>query len=186
MTLPNKLTILRLLMIPLMVIIYYIDYFYNFKIFGITLTYFLMNIIFIMASFTDFLDGYLARKNNLVTTFGKFADPLADKILVITALILLLDKNVFQSWILIIIIFREFMVSGIRLVAVENNNVIAASKLGKIKTFTTMFAVIFLLCFEINILKIIGLILLYIALFFTVLSGIDYAVKNIKTITKTI
>ncbi len=141
MNLPNKLTIFRIILVPIMVIIP----FFNIKgeILNIPITYIIMDLIFIIASITDKLDGYLARKNNQITTFGKFLDPLADKILVLTALIMLVEMQKLPSWIPIIVLAREFMVSGYRLIAVEKQGkVIAASKWGKIKTVTQMMAII--------------------------------------------
>lgn len=185
MTLPNKLTIFRIFIIPLMIITYYF-YSTDQKILDINLKYIILNIIFIIAALTDFLDGYLARKNNLVTTFGKFADPLADKILVFAALLILLDINIVPLYVVVIILIREFMVSGIRLVVVETGEVIAASKLGKYKTFFTMFSIIFLFLYELKVLNTIGMVLLYISLFLTILSGIDYFIKSKKVILKSI
>ena len=141
MNLPNKLTIIRILLVPIMVIIPF------FKIQGeflsIPLEYWIIDIIFVVASFTDKLDGQIARKKNLVTTFGKFADPLADKILVIAALVMLVEYTRLPAWISIIVLAREFIVSGYRLVAVEKGGkVIAASIWGKLKTVTQMLAII--------------------------------------------
>ena len=141
MNLANKLTIFRMILVPIMVIIP----FFNIKveIAGIPLTYLLIDIIFIIASLTDKLDGYIARSKNQVTTFGKFLDPLADKILVLTAMIMLVEMRKLPAWIPIIVLAREFIVSGYRLVAVEKGGkVIAASKWGKLKTVTQMIAII--------------------------------------------
>lgn len=141
MNLPNKLTVFRILLVPIMIIIP----FFNIQgdLFGITYTSLILDFIFIIASITDKLDGYLARKNNQITTFGKFLDPIADKILVIVAMIMLVEMGKLPAWIPAIIIFREFVVSGYRLIAVENNgNVIAASIWGKVKTVTQMIGVI--------------------------------------------
>lgn len=190
MNLPNKLTLLRVLLIPVMVVMFYIDYLRNNTIFGsVSIANFIMCMIFVVASLTDFLDGYLARKNNQVTTFGKFADPLADKILVMAALIILTCQNVVPGWIVIVILAREFIVTGIRILAIENGKVIAASKLGKYKTASTMVAIIVLFFHEGKAIWnnpfntscavfMIGSILLYIALALTVISGIDYFMKN--------
>ena len=116
MTLPNKLTILRMLMVPLIMVVYYLfDITETFL--GIDLQFLIIAIIFALASFTDFLDGYIARKKNVVTTFGKFMDPLADKLIVTAALIILLDAGLVFGWVIITILAREFIVSGIRLVA---------------------------------------------------------------------
>ena len=141
MNLANKLTIFRMILVPIMVIIL----FFNIKaeVAGIPLTYLLIDIIFIIASLTDKLDGYIARSKNQVTTFGKFLDPLADKILVLTAMIMLVEMRKLPAWIPVIVLAREFIVSGYRLVAVEKGGkVIAASKWGKLKTVTQMIAII--------------------------------------------
>ncbi len=141
MNTPNKLTIMRILLVPLMVIVYLVNI--QGEILGIPITSLIINLIFIIGSITDKLDGYLARKNNQVTTFGKFLDPIADKILVISAMLILVEMGNLPAWIPIIIITREFAVSGYRLIAVEKKgNVIAANKWGKIKTVTQMIAVI--------------------------------------------
>ena len=141
MNLPNKLTIFRIALVPVMVVIALINIPGNFL--GIPTTYILLNLIFIIASITDNLDGRIARKYNLVTTFGKFADPLADKILVLAAMMILVEIGIIPAWIPIIVIIREFVVSGYRLVTVEKNGqVIAANIWGKLKTVTQMIAII--------------------------------------------
>ena len=141
MNLPNKLTIFRMILVPIMVIIPFLGI--KTEVLGIPLTYIIIDFIFIIASITDKLDGYLARKNNQVTTFGKFLDPLADKILVLAAMMMLVEMAKLPAWIPIIVLAREFIVSGYRLVAVEKGGkVIAASKWGKLKTVTQMFAII--------------------------------------------
>ncbi len=141
MNLPNKLTVMRICIVPIIVIISLIPI--PGKFLGVSTAYWIMDILFIIASITDKLDGELARKNNQVTTFGKFLDPIADKILVISALIILVGDGRLPSWIPIIVIFREFAVSGYRLIAVqEKGEVIAANKWGKIKTATQMTAII--------------------------------------------
>jgi len=141
MNLPNKLTILRIILVPIMVIIPYLGI--QGDILGIPITYLIIDLIFIIASITDKLDGTIARKKNLVTTFGKFLDPIADKILVLAALIMLVDMNKIPAWIPIIVLFREFIVSGYRLVASQKGGtVIAASIWGKLKTVTQMIAII--------------------------------------------
>ena len=144
MNLANKLTIFRIILVPVMAIIPYSNLKGDFL--GLPLTYFFMELIFIVASITDKLDGYIARSRNQVTTFGKFLDPLADKILVLTAMVLLVELGKIPAWIPIIVLAREFIVSGYRLVAVEKGGqVIAASIWGKLKTVTQMIAIIF--CF---------------------------------------
>lgn len=141
MNLPNKLTIFRIILVPIMVIISYIQF--NQFIFGIPLQSFILALIFIIASYTDHLDGKLARKNNQITIFGKFADPLADKILVLAAMIILVEKLKIPGWIPIVIIIREFAVSGYRLIKVQSKgDVIAANIWGKIKTVTQMIGII--------------------------------------------
>ena len=143
MNTPNKLTVFRILLVPLMVIIYLISTYIQGEFLGIPMYAIILDIIFIIGSITDKIDGYLARKNNQITTFGKFLDPIADKILVISAMIILVEMGIIGAWIPIIIITREFAVSGYRLIAVEKKgNVIAANKWGKIKTVTQMIAVI--------------------------------------------
>ena len=141
MNLPNKLTLFRIILVPIMVIVSFFDIPGSFL--GISTTMWIMELIFIIASITDKLDGYLARKNNQVTNFGKFLDPIADKILVVAAMILFVGMGRLPAWIPIIVIFREFAVSGYRLIAVQNNGeVIAANVWGKLKTVTQMIAVI--------------------------------------------
>ena len=141
MNLPNKLTILRILLVPIMVIIPYLNIQGVFL--DIPISFLIMELIFIIASITDKLDGTIARKRNLVTTFGKFLDPIADKILVLAALIILVELGKIPGWIPIIVLFREFVVSGYRLIAVGNGGkVIAASIWGKLKTVSQMIAII--------------------------------------------
>lgn len=141
MNLPNKLTLFRIILVPIMVIIPFLGI--QGKFLGIPTAWLIIDFIFIIASITDKLDGYLARKNNQVTTFGKFLDPLADKILVLAAMVMLVEMAKLPAWIPIIVLAREFIVSGYRLVAVEKGGqVIAASKWGKIKTVTQMIAII--------------------------------------------
>ena len=144
MNLPNKLTIFRIILVPVMVIISLLNIQGTFL--NIPITYWIINLIFIVASITDHLDGKIARKHNLVTTFGKFADPLADKILVLAAMLILVEFGKLPAWIPIIVLTREFVVSGYRLIAVEKGGqVIAANIWGKLKTVTQMIAII--LCF---------------------------------------
>ena len=141
MNLPNKLTLFRIILVPIMVIISLINI--QGSLFGIPITMIILDIIFIIASLTDKLDGALARKYNQITTFGKFLDPIADKILVVASMIMLVEFNKLPAWIPIIVVFREFVVSGYRLIAVEKNGkVIAANIWGKLKTATQMVAII--------------------------------------------
>lgn len=141
MNLPNKLTIFRIFLVPIMVIIPLLNISGDWL--GIPIEYWIINIIFVIASITDKLDGQIARKTNQVTAFGKFADPLADKILVISALVMLVEFARLPAWIPIIVLAREFIVSGYRLIAVEKGGkVIAASFWGKLKTVTQMIAIV--------------------------------------------
>ena len=196
MNLANKLTIFRIILVPLMVIVSFLNT--DTLIFGIPLTYIIIDLIFIIASITDKLDGYIARSRNQVTTFGKFLDPLADKILVLTALILLVEMQKLPAWIPIIVLAREFIVSGYRLVAVEKGGkVIAASIWGKLKTVTQMIAIILAFidvnafgdCFGGNltglafVLNIIVTIMMIIQTIATIFSGYDY-LKGAKKLLK--
>ena len=141
MNLANRLTILRIILVIVMLIIAYVPI--QGAIFDVSITMWLLNIIFIIASITDKLDGHIARKNNQITDFGKFLDPIADKILVLTAMLILVEKSLLPAWIPIIVIIREFTVSAYRLIAVEKGGkVIAANNWGKIKTVTQMIAII--------------------------------------------
>ena len=141
MNLANKLTIFRIILVPIMVIIPFLGI--QGDVYGIPVSYLIMDLIFIIASITDKLDGYIARSRNQVTTFGKFLDPLADKILVLTALVMFVEMDKIPAWIPIVVLAREFLVSGYRLIAVEKGGkVIAASVWGKLKTVTQMIAII--------------------------------------------
>ena len=188
MNLPNKLTILRLIMIPLFVATFYLTILpYN---------YLISAIIFVLAAFTDFLDGYIARKYKLVTNLGKFLDPIADKVLVSTALIVMLLPLTNEPAILpfygaiavAIILARELIVSGFRIVAASNGKVLAADKSGKIKTFVQDIAVIVLLLSAdfmpglYSTLNIVGLCFLGLATLLTIYSGIECIVKNIDVL----
>ena len=141
MNTPNKLTIMRMLLVPAMLIVSLFNI--PGEVLGIPLGFIIMDVIFIIGALTDKFDGYLARKNNQVTTFGKFLDPIADKILVISAFIILVEKGRLPAWIPVIVIIREFLVSGYRLIAVEKKGkVVAANVWGKLKTVTQMIAII--------------------------------------------
>ena len=199
MNLPNKITLARILMIPLMVIIPFLGIEGKFDIFGgLTYSNLIITVIFLIASITDFFDGYLARKNNLVTTFGKFLDPIADKLLVLSAMLMLVELGIIPAWIPIIIVAREFIVSGIRMLAAGEGNVIAASWLGKIKTVSQMIAITFafignqpFLAFVsenlngseliINILMSLGML---VAVAATIWSGVDYFMKSKDIVLK--
>ena len=174
MNLPNKLTIFRVILIPFFVFFLLAPYFPEYG-------KYIATAIFIVASLTDMADGKIARKYNLVTNFGKFMDPLADKLLVCSAMICLVEIDRLAAWIVIVIIAREFIISGFRLVASDNGIVIAASYWGKFKTTFQMLMVIVII-FNINLqlgwLNILGTILIYVALVLTVVSLIDYIAKN--------
>lgn len=175
MNLPNKLTILRVIMIPFFVLFLMMDG-------GTNSTYrYIAAAIFIVASLTDLLDGNIARKYNLVTNFGKFMDPLADKLLVCSALICLIELGQLPAWMVIIIISREFIISGFRLVASDNGVVIAASYWGKFKTTFQMVAVV-LLIFNIPALSMVTTAVVWIAVALTVISLVDYIAKNSKVL----
>jgi CDP-diacylglycerol--glycerol-3-phosphate 3-phosphatidyltransferase len=170
MNLPNKLTIFRVILIPFFVVILMTD------CLGAASKWVALA-IFIVASLTDLLDGKIARKYNLITDFGKFMDPLADKLLVCSAMICLVGLQKLPSWIVVVIIAREFIISGFRLIAVENGRVIAASYWGKFKTTFQMIMVI-LMIVDIPQLSLITTIIMYVALILTIISLVDYIVKN--------
>ena len=214
MNLPNKLTILRILLVPVIVIVYYIgaqfESFYAEPLVdflpNLSKLNFVVMIIFAIAAFTDYLDGAIARKRGLVTNFGKFADPLADKLLVYTVFVLMLEQNylnkqiggvettgnIFEWWMLVIVLAREFIVTGVRYMAASQKKVIAASNLGKAKTIAQYIAVVVVLMFgavtvvggepvPIHIaLVVISKISLFVMLILTIISGVDYLVKNIN------
>ena len=175
MNLPNKLTMLRILLIPVFMVVLYWDFP------GAT---WVAVAIFIVASFTDLLDGKIARKYNLVTNFGKFMDPLADKLLVCTALICLTSMNRLNVIVVLVIIAREFIISGFRLVASDNGIVIAASYWGKFKTVSQMFMIILLIADLGGVFNTIAAILVWVSLALTVISLVDYIGKNIQVLTK--
>ena len=169
MNIPNLLTLLRGAMIPIFYIIFFSD---------ITNNFLWATVIFVIASLTDWLDGFLARRWNLVTNFGKIMDPLADKLLVMTALICLLAVFRIKPWAVIIILAREMAITGLRIIVASEGVVVAADILGKLKTVFQMLAIILLL---LN--NFIGIYVLYVAIFFTILSGIDY-VKKMNRVVK--
>ncbi len=176
MNLPNKLTILRVILIPFFVIALLAQGGNNQTL------RFVAAAIFIIASLTDLLDGKIARKYNLVTNFGKFMDPLADKLLVCSALVCFVELGQLPAWMVIIIISREFIISGFRLVASDNGVVIAASYWGKFKTVSQMIMVI-LLIVRIEALNMITTLFIWAALILTVISLLDYLVKNAHVLT---
>jgi len=181
MTTANKLTLLRVFMIPIMISILYIKPLQSpVGFFGMGIDQFIFAILFVLAGMTDMLDGYVARKYNQITTFGKFLDPIADKILVIAALLYLMLQmpDRVAIWAVMIVIVREFAVTGVRLLAVERGKVIAASPYGKIKTASTMLAITILLFNDFGLTPWIGNIIFWLAILFTILSGLDYIVKN--------
>ena len=182
MNLPNKLTLFRIVLIPFF-IFFMATYFVKYSpVWAL--------IIFLIASFTDFLDGYIARKNNLITDFGKLMDPLADKMLVVSALIMFTSQGLINSVFVIIIISRDFIINSIRLLAASEGKVIAADIWGKVKTVFQMIAIIVLLLYKSLIgvisekkliyVKTAGDILIYIAVILTIVSCVNYALKNIK------
>ena len=177
MNLPNKLTIIRVCLIPFFVAALLFDHGNNYTMRIVA------NVLFIVASLTDLSDGKIARKYNLVTNFGKFMDPLADKLLVCSALICLIELGQLPAWVVIIIISREFIISGFRLVAADNGVVIAASYWGKFKTTFQMAAVI-LMIFNIPALTLVTNIVVVIAVALTIISLVDYVAKNIKILTE--
>lgn len=177
MNLPNKLTVSRVIMIPVFVVVLLSG------LVPMPYSRYIAVLIFMAASFTDYLDGHLARKYNLVTNFGKFMDPLADKLLVSSAMISMVSLGDIPAWIVIIIISREFIITGFRLIAVENGVVIAASWWGKIKTVSQMLMIIVVLSGIGGVAGYsLGRILIYVSAFFTVVSGVDYIVKNINVL----
>lgn len=193
MNLPNKLTVLRIILVPFFIASLLVSFPHH---------YVVALFFFIIASVTDYFDGKIARKHNLVTDFGKFLDPLADKILVVSALICFVSLGICDSILVIIVLFREFAVTSVRLVAASQGNVVAANIFGKIKTVTQMVAIIavFLLQYTLElanfgivpvnanldltfIFYVIGEILLWISTFFAILSGVIYIYQNKKYIS---
>lgn len=170
MNLANKITMFRILLLPIFVLSYYYDQS------GISSL-----AIFLLGSFSDFLDGHIARKYDMITDFGKFIDPIADKILVLSAFIMFIERGFVEPWVVIVVLFRELLISGFRMLAAKKNISIAADIFGKLKTTTQFFSVIFFFLTIILInrnMYIIGKVLLYISVALTVLSMINYLYKN--------
>lgn len=167
MNLANKITTLRLLLIPVFVLAYYL--------LGRDMN--IAAIIFIVASLTDALDGYIARSRKLVTTFGKFVDPLVDKVLTMAAFIVLVEGKILPAWAVVIIIARELIITGFRTLAADAGKTIAASPWGKAKTISQMVSLVMLLV-DINILNKLGIYVFYLAVILTIISGLDYIYKN--------
>ena len=177
MNLPNKLTVLRVIMVPFFVLFMLTDL-------GGEAGKWIALVIFCLASLTDMLDGKIARARNLVTNFGKFMDPLADKLLVCSAMICLIPTGQLPAWVVIVIIAREFIISGFRLVASDSGIVLAASYWGKFKTVSQMLMVIVLIADLGGVFDMIGTALIWIALILTVVSLVDYIAKNVQVLTK--
>lgn len=177
MNLPNKLTTFRVILIP-----FFVFFMLAPDMTGIN--NYIAVAIFIVASLTDLLDGKIARKYNLVTNFGKFMDPLADKLLVCSAMICLIQTGQLAAWIVVIIIAREFIISGFRLVASDNGIVIAASYWGKFKTVSQMALIIVLIMDLGGVWNVVGTVLTWVALLLTVVSLIDYIAKNKQVLTQ--
>ena len=170
MNTPNKLTVARMIIVPFLVVFLLTGW-------GGDANRYISLALFVVASVTDWFDGYLARKNNLVTNFGKFMDPLADKLLVCSAMICMIELNRLPAWFVIIIIGREFIISGFRLIAAENGIVIAANYWGKFKT-TFQMVMICLMIANIEALSVLTTIVMWVALVLTVVSLVDYLMKN--------
>ncbi|MGB4130033.1 MAG: CDP-diacylglycerol--glycerol-3-phosphate 3-phosphatidyltransferase [Acholeplasmatales bacterium] len=194
MTISNKITISRMIIIPVMIIILFIEPLTKIEtIFNLNLAELIFGIFFVLAALTDILDGQLARRRNEVTDFGKFLDPIADKLLTTTALLYIATSRTEHTWwwvLILLIISREFIVSAIRMTAAKNDIVIAASIYGKLKTTITMIAIVAILFNNFGLYYLIGEdaativtdILFYVSVLATVLSGLDYAFKYAKTI----
>lgn len=175
MNIANKLTLFRIFLVPVFIM----------SLLFLGIDNILGFLIFIIASLTDILDGHLARSRNLITTFGKFMDPLADKILACSALVMLVQFEKVEAWMVCIVLAREFIISGFRLVAVSNGIVISASIYGKLKTTTQLFAISLILLNSTKLIRIplnIDIILWYISVVLTIISAVDYIWKNIKVL----
>ncbi len=177
MNLPNKLTVLRMIMVPFFVFFMLTDT-------GGAANKWIALVLFCVASLTDMLDGKIARARNLVTNFGKFMDPLADKLLVCSAMICMIPSGKLAAWFVIVVIAREFIISGFRLVASDNGIVIAASYWGKFKTVSQMAMIIILIADFGGIFDMIGTVLIWVSLILTIVSLIDYVAKNVQVLTQ--
>ncbi|KWZ76420.1 CDP-diacylglycerol--glycerol-3-phosphate 3-phosphatidyltransferase [Anaerococcus tetradius] len=171
MNLANKITLIRLFLIPVFVIIFMIS--------GRDMN--LAAIVFVIASLTDALDGHIARSRNMITNFGKFTDPLVDKVLTMAAFLVLVEDNTIPAWPVIIIISRELIITGFRTLAADSGITIAASMWGKAKTTSQMIALVMLLL-NVEVINKLGIYVFYLALILTVISGLDYLVKNKKVL----
>lgn len=177
MNLANKITLLRILMIPIFLVLMLVEFPYHMEA---------ALVVFVIASLTDKLDGHIARKYNMITDFGKFMDPLADKLLVTGAFLMLIQLGRIEAWIVFVILAREFAVTGLRTLAAAQNVVIAASNYGKVKTVTQIIAIILLLLdnYPFSLINLpVDFIMTYITLLITIMSGYDYFAKNIKVIS---
>ncbi|MBQ8293390.1 MAG: CDP-diacylglycerol--glycerol-3-phosphate 3-phosphatidyltransferase [Bacilli bacterium] len=189
MNLPNKITLFRVLMIPIVMVIgelAFLQETYMFNTNFLTTGNFILLILFLVCAFSDFLDGYIARKQNIVTNFGKFADPLADKIVVLALYVILLEQaNALAGWMVTLIFAREFIVTGFRVIAASQNINIAAGWLGKIKTNLQFLSIAVLLVFgsmDNQIAQIVILVILYATVLMTIISGTEYIIKNRKVL----
>lgn len=178
MNLANRITLLRILMIPIFIVLMLLEFPFHMEA---------ALAVFLIASLTDKLDGYIARKYNMITDFGKFIDPLADKLLVTGAFVVLIQLGKIEAWIVFVILAREFAVTGLRSLAAAQNIIIAASNYGKIKTVIQIIAIVILLMgnYPFSLINFpMDVIMVYITLVITILSGLDYFLKNIKVLTK--
>lgn len=184
MNIPNRITLSRIFLIPVFILLLSLPLDWGSWSIGTTtlpIVHFVAATIFILASGTDWLDGYYARKYNLITNLGKFLDPMADKLLVTAAYVLLIELDIAPAWIVILILSREFAITGLRLVAAGEGIVLAASSMGKLKTTFQLLSIIFLLLHDYPFSYLgwpIGEIMLYLALILTIVSGVDYFIKN--------
>ena len=177
MNTPNKLTVARMILVPFLVVFLLTGW-------GGEANRWICLAIFVAASVTDWFDGHLARKYNLITNFGKFMDPLADKLLVCSAMICMIEVDKLPAWVVIIIIGREFIISGFRLIAAENGIVIAANYWGKFKTVSQMFMLILLIADLGGAFNMIAQVLIWVSLVLTIVSLIDYIAKNKQVLTQ--